>query len=81
MNFGFRIIATSILTFGAFTGCLLGQPVEEAELKSEPRCGQKKDVRGPLIEEASREVFTVNRVSFSGNVQTRDCLKSRNWIS
>jgi len=72
MSASFRIIGASLMAFGAFASLSFGQSIKTSKLKKEAGCGQARDVRGPLINEANRDVFTVRRVSFVGNIYTRD---------
>lgn len=57
--------------FVAFAGLAFGQ-MEPGVDKLNEECGQSKEIRDPLIDEAELEQFSVRRVEIVGGTYTRD---------
>ncbi len=68
MNYRARIAGLAVLLLLVLVNLVIAQ----SDGKVQRTCGQTREERVPLINEAFTSVFTVRRVSFAGNTYTRD---------
>jgi hypothetical protein len=71
MNYGAKRLFPTVLGLLLFANIVYGQSSEEG-LQNGPTCGQVKEVRDPLIDEADRNHFNTRYVEIAGSTYTRD---------